>query len=89
MVNFLLNQSSPKLTWVCSLFDSYFDLQPRSAGGECTDYVAIFRKKLGKDAGVVPEAKICGSALPDSMQIEGSSMTQKQQVLIPSLHHLF
>lgn len=54
---------------------SYFDLQPRSAGGECTDYVAIFRKQLGKDAGVVPEAKICGSALPDSMQIEGSSMT--------------
>lgn len=60
---------------MCSLFDSSFDLQPRSVGGECTDYVAIFHKQLGKDAGVVLEAKICGSTLPDSMQIEESSMT--------------
>lgn len=54
---------------------SSFDLQPRSADGECTDYVAVFRKQLKKEAGVVLEARICGSALPDSMQIEESSMT--------------
>ena len=70
-----LNQFSPKLTWRCSFLGSSFDLQPRSADGECTDYVAVFRKQLKKEAGVVPEARICGSALPDSMQIEESSMT--------------
>lgn len=69
---------------------SSFDLQPRSIGGECTDYVAIFGKQLGKDAGVVPEAKICGSALPDSMQIEGSSMTvQFVSDSIPDSHSGF
>lgn len=39
------------------------------------DYVAIFRKQLKMDPGAILEAKLCGSSIPQSVQIEESSMT--------------
>lgn len=54
---------------------SAFNLQPKSADGQCMDYVVIYSLLLDKDAGVEEEGRYCGDSIPNSMKITESSIT--------------